>query len=308
MRVSDYDFADLFALASSSGLRYQTGNFTARLRTQNAGLVETFQTIYQNLPLLDHNTICQYCIQVESNKELSQRFKPQAIFTIDGHTPFEPYPFDHAFPMLEWGLNWCIGTTANQYLLLHSAVVEKNGYCLILPATPGSGKSTLSSALACSGWRLLSDEFGVIAPQTDHKLACDVLPLPRAIPLKNESIDIIRQFDPKQTMGPVYLKTRKGTVCHLAPPGDSILRQTQSAKARWIVFPKYQQGSVTELIPEDKAVAFTRLSNNSFNYKTTMQQGFQTLAALIHNSDCYRLPNGDLNEAVALLNTLAEQT
>jgi predicted ATPase len=47
--------------------------------------------------------------------------------------------------------------------MLHAAVVEKNGKALILPALPGSGKSTLSAALAMNGWRFLSDEFTMIS-------------------------------------------------------------------------------------------------------------------------------------------------
>ena len=44
--------------------------------------------------------------------------------------------------MYEWGVNWCIGTTGHCNLILHSAVVEKDGRGVILPAIPGSGKST----------------------------------------------------------------------------------------------------------------------------------------------------------------------
>jgi predicted ATPase len=33
-------------------------------------------------------------------------------------------------------------------------VVERDGHALILPAMPGSGKSTLTAALVQRGWRL----------------------------------------------------------------------------------------------------------------------------------------------------------
>ncbi|MBK9234594.1 MAG: hypothetical protein IPO19_00450 [Rhodoferax sp.] len=35
---------------------------------------------------------------------------------------------------------------------------------LVMPAIPGSGKSTLTAGLSLSGWRLLSDEFGALDP------------------------------------------------------------------------------------------------------------------------------------------------
>ena len=76
--------------------------------------------------------------------------------------------------------------------MLHAAVVERNGSALFLPAMPGSGKSTLCAALTYRGWRLFSDEFGLIEPARGA-----VLPLPRAIPLKNRSIEVIRRFAPQ---------------------------------------------------------------------------------------------------------------
>ncbi len=301
MIIADLSVGDLHGLACTTGIRYQTGCFTACLHTDNRQLIETFRLIYPHNPLLNGNTLCQYHVTIGRPKGLRRWIRPKALFSIDGHWPFDPYPLDHAFPMLEWGLNWCIGTTANQYLLLHSAVVEKNGCALVLPAVPGSGKSTLCCGLVSSGWRLLSDEFGVVAPG-----ARELLPLPRAVPLKNESIEVIRQFAPEATLGPVYEKTRKGLVCHFAPPQDSIIRQGETAKPRWIVFPVYQQGIKTRLFADDKSVAFTRLSNNSFNYQLTMEQGFCSLAALVREADCYRLDSGDLLESVNLLNELAE--
>lgn len=306
MKVGQLSFEDLCLVAKSEGIRYRTGPVTACLKTKNTSLLETFQLIYPELPLYDENTLCQYQVNITTQFNPLHKFKHEAQFHIDGHIPFEPYPANQAFPLLEWGLNWCIGTSAHQYLLLHSAVVEKNGLCLILPAMPGSGKSTLSSALALSGWRLLSDEFGVIRHAQAHESYCEVVPLPRSIPLKNESIDIIRHFSDKAILGPTFLNTRKGDVAHLSPPENSIPKQHVRAKAKWLVFPKYGSGRQTKLISCNKSDAFTKLSNNSFNYRTTMEKGFRTLSTLIQSVDCYTLPNGDLQEAVDAINHLAE--
>ena len=58
----------------------------------------------------------------------------------------------------------------NQFLLLHAGAVERGGGAVLLPAQPGSAKSTLAAALACSGFRLLSDQFGVVS--LDDGLCC----------------------------------------------------------------------------------------------------------------------------------------
>ena len=86
-------------------------------------------------------------------------------------------------------MNWCIAGHAHHYLMLHAAVLEKNGQAVILPGDPGAGKSTLTALLALSGWRLLSDEITLI--DRDDGL---IVPLARPVSLKNASIDVVRAF------------------------------------------------------------------------------------------------------------------
>lgn len=89
---------------------------------------------------------------------------------------------EHAYAFLEWGMNWCVSVTANEYLKLHAAVVAKDGIVLLMPGLPGAGKSTLCAALALHGWRVLSDEHALVVPGT-----ANIVPLPRPISLKNAS-------------------------------------------------------------------------------------------------------------------------
>jgi HprK-related kinase A len=216
--------------------------------------------------------------------------------------PFEPFPHDTALPFLEWGLNWCVATHAHQYLMLHAGVVEKNNQALLLPDWPGSGKSTLSAALCHRGWRLLSDEFGLVRPRDGQ-----IVPFPRLVPLKNESIAVFRDFAPEAVMGPEYPKTCKGTVCHLRPPAASIERDQETATPRWIVFPRFKKGAALSLRPIQRTEAFVTLSGHSFNYDLIGLRGFETLANLIDACDCYTFEyGGDLEQAVAQLNALAD--
>ena len=241
-------------------------------------------------------------IRILAHHKVIRAFRPQVQLWFDYEKPFKPFPRDTALPFLEWGLNWCVATRAHQYLMLHAGVVEKNHQALILPAWPGSGKSTLAAALCQRGWRLLSDEFGLVQPK-DGLLA----PFPRLIPLKNESIAVFRDFAPDAVMGPEYPKTRKGTVCHVRPPTDSIERDQELAKPRWIVFPKYRKGAAMNLRSVEKTEAFVTLSGHSFNYDLIGLRGFQTLAHLIETCDCYTFEyGGDLEQAVTQLNALAD--
>ena len=301
MKLSDVPLKELRKKAREEGLRFKTGPFPVRLKTDIPELIDTLHSMYGQASLLCNNEISQFHITIAQKSGLRRWLKPQAIFSIDGIKPFEPYPLSHAFPLFEWGLNWCIGTTAHNNLMLHSAVVEKNGIGLILPAMPGSGKSTLCAGLASRGWRLLSDEFGIIR-HSDGQL----LPIPRAAPLKNDSIEIIRQYAPEAVLGPIYEKTRKGTVSHMAPPPNSLELQEQAVTPKFVVFPKYQNGAETRLTPLVKSAAFTRLTNNAFNYQVTMEQGFQSMARLVEKTQSFDFISGDLDEAVITLQTLLE--
>jgi HprK-related kinase A len=219
---------------------------------------------------------------------------------LDGQVPFEPYPRGHAFPLMEWGLNYAMALRSHQFCLLHAAVLERNGKALVMPAMPGSGKSTLCAALMHRGWRLFSDEFGILDPRSGQ-----LLPIPRVIPLKNASIEVIRHFAPEAVMGPLFAGTRKGDVAHLAPTPESVARQAEGALAAWIVFPRFQPGSDTSLQPVPGSQAFVRLSNNSFNYHLLGETSYRALTAMVKGCDCHSFEYSDLDEAVQLMGELA---
>jgi HprK-related kinase A len=227
--------------------------------------------------------------------------RPQIEFFADGALPFEPFPADTHLPLLEWGLNWCIAQRSNTHLLLHAGVVERDGRAVVLPALPGSGKSTLVAALCARGHRLLSDEFGVI------RLADSMLlPLLKPVALKDASIDVIRKFDPASAFGPVFPKTRKGDVAHLAPPAASTARRHDPADPALVLFPLFEAGAGLELERIPKARAFAKISANSFNYGLLGRNAFVALGRLVERCDVYRLSYGDLDAAVAAIDELLD--
>ncbi|HIE55417.1 MAG TPA: HprK-related kinase A, partial [Chromatiaceae bacterium] len=262
MKFGEASVSWLIRTASREGLQFQAGPFVVHLRSEVPGLVQVFQRLYASFPLLPARGIADFHLKVARPNSIRRFWRPQALFCLDDERPFEPFPLDHAFPLFEWGLNYSIAMQAHQYCLLHSAVIERDGKALVLPAMPGSGKSTLCAALMHRGWRLLSDEFGILDPSTGR-----LLPLPRVIPLKNRSIGVIRDFAPEAVMGPLFPKTRKGDVVHVAPTPESVDRQDEGALPAWVVFPRFLAGSKTILQTIPGSQAFVRLSNNAFNYR-----------------------------------------
>jgi HprK-related kinase A len=196
--------------------------------------------------------------------------------------------------MLEWGLNWCVSSQIQDVLIIHAAVIEKDGHAAVMPAPPGSGKSTLCAALIQQGWRLLSDELALVQI-SDGAL----LPLPRPVSLKNASIDIMRRHAPQAVFTRAVADTIKGTVAHMKPPADSVARALETALPGWVIFPKYEAGAPTSMTPLPRGRAALRLADNAFNYSTLGAPGFEALAQLIGASDCYDFRYSDLAQAIA---------
>jgi len=288
-----------YSTSSAQNFLYRSGPFVVRLRTPIKGLQPLLRWCYDAAEEPAADAYVHLNLRVDQGPLRRRFLKPQAVFRFENRTPFEPYPQNHAFPLLEWGTNWCIAMRGHRFLMLHAGVLERGGQALILPAMPGSGKTTLTAALAYRGWRFLSDEFALIDGDRGH-----VHPLPRAAPLKNNAIDVIRALAPAAEIGPVFEKTRKGTVAHLRPPRDALERQHETAAPAWIVFPRYIAGHDLRIGRLSRSMAFTRLSQNSFNYRILGATGFERLATLIRRCACFSAEYGRLDDIAAALEGL----
>lgn len=283
------------------GLRLQTGAFVTELRSTIASVADGIALLYADYPLRDDALFADFHLALTRPRGLRRWFRPQVRFEFDGVSVFRPLPLAQAFPMFEWGLNWCVSSRAHSYLIIHAAVVEKNGHAAILPAPPGSGKSTLCAALIHHGWRLLSDELAMV------RLADGMVePLARPVSLKNASIGIIGAYVPGAVFSRAVLDTNKGTVAHLKAPGASVARAAEPARPAWVIFPTYTAGAAPTLAPLRRADAFMQLAANAFNYTVLEQAGFDALGDIIDQSACYRFSYSALDDAIETFAQLAE--
>jgi len=276
------------------GLLVQTGAFVSRIRSPIRHVADGIALLYGDYPIHGEDGFADFHVGLQHPDGLRRWYQPQVNFDLDGQLPFEPLPEAHAFPMLEWGLNWCVSTRAHAYLMIHAAVVERGGLAAILPAPPGSGKSTLCAALVNRGWRLLSDELALFRPEDGL-----LVPVPRPVSLKNRSIDVIRGYVADAVLSRPVSNTTKGTVAHLKAPADSVARAHETARPAWIVFPKYEAGTTTSLTPIPRARAFFRVADNAFNYSHMGARGFATLAGAIEGCASYDFRYSNLDEAMA---------
>ena len=277
----------------------QTGAFVVSLQTSIPSVAEAVKLLYADYPLLESGGFADFHVRLAQPAGIRRWYRRQVKFYYDGRSHFKPLPLDQAFPMFEWGLNWCVSGLAHSYLIIHAAVIEKNGKAVILPAPPGSGKSTLCAALVSRGWRLLSDELAMIR-LNDGKL----VPLPRPISLKNASIKIMREYAPQSIMSRAVVDTTKGMVSHMKVPSDSVARSDELAQPAWIVFPKYTADASVRLKPIPQARAFMRVAENAFNYSQLGEKGFDVLAGVIDQTLSYDFTYSKLDDAIDVFSKL----
>ena len=302
MIVADLAPQQLARTLANPGLRLRTGPIVTAIRSPIPAVAAGIGIHYAEHPLEPIDGFADFHVYVTPPRGLRRVFKRQVLFQFEGAAPFRPLPFEQSFPMLEWGLNWCISANCHQYLILHAAVLERGGLALVMPAPPGSGKSTLCAALALAGWRLLSDELALIEPAS-----LKIHAVPRPVSLNNASIDVIRGFSKDATLGPLVHNTTKGTVAHMKPPGRAVRDAHLCATPAWVVFPRYVAQSDAHLAPMSKADAFMQLVDNSFNYDVHGRRAFDTLARVVEGSACFAFSYSRLEEALPVFTALADR-
>lgn len=290
----------LAARVAGPGVFLRTGPFVFHVRSRMPAVAHGVALLYADHPVTDAAPFVDFSVSVGPGSGLRRVWRPQAVFRCDGFQPFKPLPAPQALPFLEWGMNWAIAEHAHQFLIIHAAAVERGGRVAILPGRSGSGKSTLCAALAHRGWRLLTDELTLVSLADGA-----VTPLVRPVSLKNESIEVIRRFA-GPSISPSCEDTAKGTVALMKPPVASVERAGEKARPAWIVFPTFALGEPMRLETQPKAATFIELANNAFNYHTHGRRGFELLAATIDRCACLSFTYSDLDAAVALFDTLAE--
>jgi HprK-related kinase A len=300
MNVGELSRTELHQRLVGPGLGIRTGPFTFRIRTAIGDVREGIRLLYQDYALVHSDDFCDYAIELRRPSGLRRWVKPQVSFYFDHAPLFEPMPIGHAMPLLEWALNWCISSHAHQYLILHAAAIERDGLAAILPAPPGSGKSTLCAALIHHGWRLLSDELALLS-LTDGSIHA----LARPVSLKNRSIAVMREYVPGAVFSALSHDTAKGTVAHLKVPGEHLGRMREVARPGWVIFPRWVADAPPLLVPRGKPDTFMAISRQAFNIGVAGREGFNVLADAVTASDCYDFSYGRLDDAVAVFDALA---
>lgn len=301
-RLADVPLPQVQHGLSDAGLWLDLGMLTLRVRSNSLDLCRQLRQCYARFPFEPSGAWSDLSIELRTERPWRTWPRRQVQLYLEGRHAFDRFPVDSPMPLFEWGCNSWIGQRANHLLLLHAGALERDGRALLLPALPGSGKSTLTAALAHRGWRLLSDEFGALDMQTRTFGA-----LLKPVALKNASIEVIRHFEPAAVFGPSFPNTRKGTVAHMAAPADAVDRRHQSALPGAFLFPKWQAGSRTVVEPMAPHDVFSAVAFNAFNYGVLGASAFDAAVDLARRCPGWRLVYSDLGDAVERLDELWRQ-
>jgi HprK-related kinase A len=298
--VGDLSPAEFAELLTGPGLPVRIGPFDTSILVRVTDLNEPLYRLYRDYPLLDRDRVFNFHVELHQRRRYRMAGEKLVRFIVDGRAPHEDMPAEQALAVLEWGINLVIALRAHRFVMLHAAVLEHGGRALVMPASPGDGKTTLCAGLAHRGWRLLSDEFGLMSPGTD-----ELIPIPRPMALKNESIDVIRAFAPAAELGPIIPNTRKGTISHVKPPPDSVRESDRGAPVGWVVFPRWIENAELTVQEVPRADGFMVLASNSFNYELRGESAFNSLRSAIDRARCFDLIYSDLQQAVDAMQEFA---
>jgi hypothetical protein len=179
--------------------------------------------------------------------------------------------------------------------------VSNGQKCLLLPAAPGSGKTTLTAALTAAGFQYFSDEVALL-----EEPDLEVRPVPISLSVKSGALEVLAPLFPQLRRSANHTREDFETVTYLNPPTVSFragLNQTHPAG--WIVFPQYSARATTELRAIGKAEALARLMGEILVVaKPLDKRAVRSLVRWIQRVECYELPNSSLSQAVQLIGSL----
>jgi hypothetical protein len=193
----------------------------------------------------------------------------------------------------------------HSYLLeIHAGVISNGEKCLLLPAAPGSGKTTLTAGLAAAGFQYFSDEIAIL-----EEPDLEVRPVPISLSIKSGALECLTPLFPQLRESAKHTREDVETVTYLNPPEASLSYGPNSTcPVGWIVFPQYSEGGTTELRAMGKAEALTRLMKEVLAVGTSLDKRLvRKLVLWIQGVECYELPNSSLSDAIQLITALLKE-
>lgn len=200
-------------------------------------------------------------------------------------------PFEFA-SFIEWSIIDTALERMEGYYQIHGGAVVKNNMGLILPAAPGSGKTTLTVALTMNSFQCLSDDIVLIDADSLR-----LNPFSRNIFITEEKKGVFDRYG-------INLPLRKSEWMEYGGWDFIFHPEAIQTTVDFIIFPKYNPAQKTELKRISKGKAIFEIIKESFNIHKFRDRGVDIVHRLVENSECFQLTVNDLNEAVKIISDL----
>jgi hypothetical protein len=276
-------------LDSDHELPYATGRFLAlhhdfAIRTDDARLATYFDRSLRSFAAPGSSA---RWYSVVTGAEGKERYR----IYLDGEGLLAAPDADVVARYLLWHVNYEVITTSSAHLLVHAAGATIGRQAVVLPGEMNAGKTTLVAGLVLDGFQFLTDELVALNVSTGL-----IDPYPRPLNIGRGSWEALSPLRPDDRDEDDPLPR---LVWHVDPKSIRPDAVARAAPLRWVIAPRYEQGSPTRLEPLSRPEAVELLHRHAFNRQELGRTGVRALVNAVSRARCARLVSGDLAGAVA---------
>ncbi len=190
------------------------------------------------------------------------------------------------------------------FLNIHAGVIGDESKCILLPAPPGSGKSTLTASLVHAGFTYFSDEVALL-----QEGSFNVFPVPLAICIKDSGIAALADRFPGLRGLQVHLRGDGKRVAYMPPPPESRPASDEPRPVAALVFPRFTLGAAASLVPLSKFDALKHLMDECMVVSSPLDAAkVDAMVEWISRIPCHILSYGSIDEAVAAVRSVFDRS
>ena len=122
--LSEVPEGEVSAALATTGLWFDVGVATLRVRSDAPALAAQLRSVYANFPFRSDADWADLHVDLLRPRGPRRWLRPQVKLRSDGLQPFAPFAADSPLPLLEWGANWLIGRRTNDAAVLKPVALK----------------------------------------------------------------------------------------------------------------------------------------------------------------------------------------